>query len=113
MKCEECIHREVCKLRGYGIRGAKCPHGKSEKLYINLPCALGETVYAIAAPCSGCENYTKPMTEDILSECEKCERMEVIELEFDYDLIGEFGKTVFKEKKEAQRKAEEKKNESV
>lgn len=70
---------------------------------IVLPCELGTVVYCLAQPCGGCKNYNEPMKEEFIEECRKCDKWQVIECDFDYDLIPEFGKTVFLTKEEAEK----------
>lgn len=54
-----------------------------------LPCKVGTPVYGVATPCGGCAQYNN------LEECRGCTKRKIIEFNFDYDVIGEFGKTVF------------------
>ena len=74
---------------------------------------IGETVYCVAQPCGGCPCYNEPMKEEFIEMCRKCDKYEVIECDFDYDLIPEFGKTVFNDPETAEKVLEEKRNESI
>lgn len=69
---------------------------------------LGELVYCLAQPCGGCSCFNEPMTEEFIKECRNCKKWEVIECKFDYDLIPEFGKTVFTAREAAKTKLKEK-----
>lgn len=74
---------------------------------------IGEKVFCIAQPCGGCPCYNEPMKEEFIEMCRKCDKYEVIECDFDYDLIPEFGKTVFNDREAAVKVLEEKRNESI
>lgn len=106
MKCENCLHCEMCTFaRQY--RGVnKCPDFYDKDLCVKLPCKVGTKVYAIATPCGGCE-YSNLSSEETLKNCRGCQKREIIECEFDYDLLHEFGETVFPTHAEAERKLEE------
>ena len=67
------------------------------------PVKVGETVYGIAQPCGGCKAFNEVMTEEYLKMCQKCDQFEIIEVAFDYELIPEWGKTVFLTEEEAMR----------
>ena len=106
MKCENCLHCEMCTFaRQY--RGVnKCPDFYDKDLCVKLPCKVGTKVYAIATPCGGCE-YNNLSLDETLKNCRGCQKREIIECEFDYDLLHEFGETVFLTRAEAERKLEE------
>lgn len=70
---------------------------------IVLPCEIEQEVYCISQPCGGCKYYNEPVTEEFINQCRECERYEIIKCGFDYDLVPEFGKTVFPTKEEAER----------
>ncbi len=112
MKCENCLHCEVCTFaRQY--RGVNKCHDFSDKdLCVKLPCKVGTKVYAIATPCGGCK-YNNLSFEETLKSCRDCQKREIIECEFDYDLLHEFGKTVFLTREDAEKKLEELKNEHI
>lgn len=45
-ECKKCIHLEVCDRVDFPIfNGGKCDHFKSKSLFVELPCAVGQTVY--------------------------------------------------------------------
>ena len=110
MKCENCLHCEVC-IFARQYRGTnKCPDFADKDLYIKLPCKVGTKVYALATPCGGCEHYNLSL-EQSLKICRNCEKQEIAECTFDNELIDEFGKTVFLTREDAEKKLEEFKNE--
>ena len=112
MKCENCLHCEVCTFaRQY--RGVnKCPDFSDKDLCVKLPCKVGTKVYAIASPCGGCK-YNNLSFEETLKSCRNCQKREIIECEFDYDLLHEFGEMVFPTSADAEKKLEELKNEHI
>ena len=75
---------------------------------IVLPCELGTVVYCLAQPCGGCECFNEPMKEEFIERCRQCDKWEIIECEFDYELIPEFGKTTFLTKEEAEKELKRK-----
>lgn len=77
---------------------------------IVLPAMLGTTVYCLAQPCGGCECYNEPMREEFIARCRECDRWEIIQCNFDYELIPEYGKTVFLTREEAEVALEESDN---
>lgn len=62
---------------------------------IVLPHALGSKVWCLGQPCGGCECCNEPMTEEFIERCRTCNKWEIGECEFDYELIPEWGKHVF------------------
>lgn len=60
-----------------------------------LPYALDSKVWCLGQPCGGCECYNEPMTEEFIERCRKCDKWEIGECEFDYELIPEWGESVF------------------
>lgn len=67
------------------------------------PVKVGDTVYGIATPCGGCKVFNEVMSEEYLKMCQKCDRFEILEIAFDYELIPEWGNTVFLTKAEAEK----------
>ena len=67
-----------------------------------LPCALGEKVWCLIQPCGGCECYNEPMKEEFIEQCRTCDKWEIGECEFDYELIPEWGEYVFPTKEQAE-----------
>ena len=59
------------------------------------PHALGSKVWCLGQPCGGCECFNEPMTEEFIERCRKCDKWEIGECEFDYELIPEWGELVF------------------
>ena len=49
--CKDCIHCDVCKKRHFpsmfGLTGDGCDDFKDKSRFIELPCAVGDVVYAI------------------------------------------------------------------
>lgn len=82
------------------------PHEVADYLLENgvivLPVAVGVNVWCLAQPCGGCSCYNEPMKEEFVEVCRNCDKWEIIECDFDYELISEFGKTVFPTKEEAE-----------
>lgn len=74
------------------------------------PVKVGDTVYGIAQPCGGCKAFNEVMTEEYLKMCQKCDQFEIIEVAFDYELIPEWGKTVFLTREEAEKALAERRN---
>ncbi len=70
---------------------------------IVLPVAVGVNVWCLAQPCGCCSCYNEPMKEEFIEICRNCDKWQIIECDFDYDLISEFGKTVFATKEEAEK----------
>lgn len=106
MKCENCLHYGVCTFAKQYEAVDKCPDFADKDLCVKLPCKVGTKVYAIATPCGGCE-YNNSSFEETLKNCRGCQKREIIECEFDYDLLHDFGETVFPTRAEAERKLEE------
>ena len=81
----------------------ECPSNYSEDIaehllannVLVLPHAIGEKVWCLGQPCGGCECFNEPMTEEFIERCRKCDKWEICECEFDYELIPEWGKYVF------------------
>jgi hypothetical protein len=50
-QCKTCIHEKVCEkakhIENYRFQG--CEHYKNEARFIELPCAVGDTVYPLNA----------------------------------------------------------------
>lgn len=67
-----------------------------------LPHVLGEKVYCLAQPCGGCKCYNEPMTKEFIEICQKCDKWEIGVCEFDYELIPEWGESVFPTKEQAE-----------
>lgn len=60
-----------------------------------LPHTLGSKVWCLGQPCGGCECFNEPMTKEFIERCRKCDKWEIGECEFDYELIPEWGELVF------------------
>lgn len=95
-----------------GVHAAKqCAPKVADKLMANkaiiLPGELGQKVYGVMTPCGGCPCFEEPMREEFIETCRKCEKAIVGELKFDYDLIPEWGKSVFATREEAEQALKE------
>ena len=78
----------------------------SENGVIVPPCKVGDKVYCIGTPCGGCKYFNEPLTEEGIEICKACKKREIIECGLEFDLINEFGKTVFLTKEEAEKALE-------
>lgn len=66
MKCENCYHYEACKscyraanyTLGEDIKPVRCPLYKDKSLIVELPCRVGETIYALGCPSEPIESWT-------------------------------------------------------
>lgn len=101
MKCENCIHYKACLPFYENIKMKLCDMFEDKDLYIKLPCKIGTEVYGVSTPCGVCEHYSNSLKE-ALNTCRCCKKKEVINFGFSYDCMGEFGKTVFLTKEEAE-----------
>lgn len=101
MNCENCIHYKACLPFYENIKIKLCDMFEDKDLYIKLPCKIGTEVYGVSTPCGGCEHYSNSLKE-ALNTCRCCKKKEVINFGFSYDCMGEFGKTVFLTKEEAE-----------
>lgn len=112
MTCKDCLHYGACKnlLETLQIvmdekateREKHCKEFEKRGNRICLPADIGKIVYAIAEPCGGCRHYDELPTEENVEACRKCRKRKIICVNFYYDLIPEWGKTVFATKKEAE-----------
>lgn len=114
MKCEECLHYEVCKAleEGNGIRMIKaenCSFYKNESLIVELPCKAGDVLFV--------KEYDQ-YTEKEYIEKVKCNEIEIIEdgisiicktTEGNYDTYvpEDFGDCIFTTREEAEKALEE------
>ena len=71
-----------------------------------LPNELGTKVYVLGQPCGGCHGYNEVATKVSIEMCRRCERWEIGECDFDWELVPEWGKYVFATEEEAQRALE-------
>ena len=96
-KCENCIYCKRCirispisdinnyiDLDGRDYVEKICPDFKDKSLFVELPCAIGETVYMV----------------DIYDKI-------ILKREFNIHWIYDFGKTVFLTKEDAEKKLKE------
>lgn len=87
MKCIDCIHCEVCAYVSPFL--PTCSDFKNKSKYIELPCAVGETVYLIS------EKYD-PFDMNM--------SYGIIETPFKPNLMNLIGKVIFLTKEEAEKK---------
>ena len=80
----------------YSVRGY---HAIGGEYILALLCAIAVGAVMKKQEQSDCE----PMKEEYIKQCRECNKWELIECEFDYELIPEFGKTVFATKEEAEK----------
>ena len=101
MTCKDCVHFEVCgrthrrHFADEPLAKMTCKHFKEASRFIELPGRIGATVYCILTPCGGCPAFNEPMTEEYIERCRACEKAEIAEMAFDYEMIPEVGKSVF------------------
>lgn len=114
--CKDCVYEPKCISRishGMGLDDATgkeatsmetcCADFKDKSLCIELPTAIGTAVYAIGQPCGCCECFNEVMCEEFIERCRTCTKTEIVECNFWYDLIPDFGKTVFLSREDAER----------
>ena len=108
--CEDCLHCDECVIRAMpsAFENTKwekepCDHFKDKSIYAKLPCAIGTEVYFIGHPCGGCEAYNEAWCEEFIDRCRNCKKTIVGKGEFDYELIPEFGISVFLSREDAER----------
>ena len=105
MTCKDCIHYELClpNSEAYGFKMKPCGKFKPKSRYIELPCAVGDTVYWW--------NKGGNLTEaEVTRNCITAK----IEVGFEYDIsYDEIGKTVFLTREEAEKALERSSNEKV
>ena len=112
--CADCIHYEACSAGG-GLFNEKdeskemlCGHFKDKSRYIELPCAVGDTVWF--------DTYKKSGTVCLGIQPHKVDRIDVVVVTDTKSLIEtqtyswEIGKTVFLTKEEAEKALEGMKN---
>lgn len=87
MTCEDCIHGNICKNEQYFDWSYDCRDFKDKSKFIELPCNVGDTVYAIVNP--------------YISSAYICETKFIV------SLFDSFGKTVFLTREEAEAKLKE------
>lgn len=110
--CKDCINYELCKsltdfteefiesceknFDKYGDAKEKCEHFKDRSKIVELPCKVGDVVYAV----SKCNNkiFSKIVVEILLKEDNG-----YIYTEPCYFIFEDFGKTVFLTKEEAEK----------
>ena len=87
----QCLQEVLSKLADYEDK-------EEQGLLIELPCKVGDTVYALTPFCEICEEAL-----DNEYACEICSKGNFIsETKFDYEMIPMFGKVVFLTEAEAE-----------
>lgn len=101
--CKDCIHYDLClpNSQAYGVKLKVCGKFKDKDRFIELPCAVGDTVYCVVSSFVGKTSRRK-----------KSIRQKVIDFVFTMPFMAEsngtilkerdFGKTVFLTKKDAE-----------
>lgn len=79
-----------------------------ENNVVILPCAIDTKVWCLSQPCGGCLCFNETMKEEFIEKCQKCEKWEIVECKFDYEMVLDYGKFVFATKEEAKRALAEK-----
>lgn len=130
--CKDCVHYDVCAYWGNILDpihgGVKCDDFKDKSRFVELPCKVGDTVYVLddivdLDKCKDCEYYYAGGMGDY-SACErtrygfrysKCIEIKAYKMTkgyiLEYLVRGDFGKTVFLTKAEAEAKLRELQNE--
>ena len=104
--CANCIHEKVCKKRHFpsmfGLTGDGCDDFKDKSRYIELPCAVGDTVYCI-----------QPYFNHDTKKYKEIIKPKVVDFVFTMPFLAEskgeilrekdFGKTVFLTKEDAEK----------
>lgn len=126
MKCENCIHYDMCDhyhmatdTGEYAYQNIDlekredveeiCPHYKDKSLFVELPCKVGDTVYisdfagVTEAFVSNIEMFYNYLTEEIESVVD----LRIIGNFSRHKNFEDFGKTVFLDRAEAERKLRE------
>ena len=115
MKCEDCIHYEVCTKMVFGGRADDCKFYKDKSRFIELPCKVGDFVYIAGVvwdctlrDCLCCNNE-----EDVeKSNCPyKAANRFLFKKKFQLEMIPNIGKTVFLTIEEAENALKERENE--
>lgn len=111
MTCKDCMHNEVCCDEYELAHAENCNNFKDKSKYIELPCKVGDMVYAYCKAVNQTVGYS---VEDIHIDDEKTRffatAFDVYFNEFLDDkefLEDDIGKTVFLTKSEAEQKLKE------
>ena len=97
IKCENCIHDQVCEMIGTGTMMGTCSKYKDKSLFVELPCEIGSKIYLIVEKRARhwYANTFKFIRETKLTEASA------------YRMSRDFGKTVFLTKEEAEARLRE------
>ena len=104
MKCENCLHCEVCTFARQYRGVVKCPDFADKDLYIKLPFKVGDTVYHYG--------YSFEVEKiEILKDEKICKCGNHGTDDYMAFSEDDIGKTVFLTREDAEKKLEELKNE--
>ncbi len=107
MTCKECVHYEVCVYLGNILDVSICDDFKPKSRFVELPCEVGQTVWRVVTMGTGVK--FKKVGYNTWREREQTIKhfirsVTVTKNNF-YDIVfgGDFGKTVFLSREEAER----------
>lgn len=120
MNCIDCIHYGICTFHLTNEEYKRCVHFKPKSRYIELPCAVGDTVYRIVEMGTGIRfkyvgRYEVAITKSHkIAPCEETIkrfiRSVVVTKNNFFDVCEKWGKNVFLTKEEAEKVLEERGN---
>lgn len=106
MKCENCIHKDICEL--FDCQGiseeSPCSFFKDQNKFIELPCKVGDTVYVLIQ-----RNVTTEIVKGTVKNIQHSYNawwVEFSDLWVD-KMFDDFGKTVFLTREEAEQALKE------
>ena len=89
----------------------------SEREVVILPCMIKSKVFGIINPCDSCDleeaMRSKMPAENLIELCQRCDKFEIIEMEFSYEDVDSYGKWVFPTREAATEKLERLKKERM
>lgn len=72
MKCENCIHHEICRANALDqFHDIDCEYFKDKDFYVELPCLPGDKYYVVRKLCTEGGDLTTPEIHG-MSDCETC-----------------------------------------
>lgn len=102
--CENCYHFHMCDLQYRLEEHQDCKHYKDKSLIVELPCKVGDTVYKVIERCNLSSHicvfnggYGSPRC------CVKPCGAYIEEINFSINMIDLVGKSIFLNRKEAER----------
>lgn len=107
-ECRDCIHYEVCEYKGDML----CDYFKDKSLFVELPCKVGDKVYILGckADKDKLEIFEDVVVEVIIRHFDEHQIRRIRVKDFGnsgYINFCYFGKTVFFDQAEAERKLRE------